>query len=318
MPLASLLIFLLALAAAGGVVWMARKLQKTSRQYFLSSYTAFLLAFNIAVLLNLVIGDLAGAVLKDLPPRSMTPVYILFGLVALPLLALAYYMFIDFITGLLDEEIRAGWRIAYTAVWIALGIVFLFRAQAALAGKTQPVFETLSLVSGGIVFALPLGALGYLTFRSLGPAHVRERKNLLAFAGVSSMSFVLFYFIILIAEAGTPLRLGVPLALFAANAAPLWVLRRLLVRNFPPVLPGVFEGPAADRLIAEFQISSREGEILALLLKGKSNKQIEAELFISPHTVRNHVHNIYKKLGVSSRLHLLNFARSRLKAGNPG
>jgi hypothetical protein len=58
--------------------------QKASRQYFLSSYTAFLLAFNIAGILNLIVGDLAGAVMKDLPARSMTPVYILFGLVAAP------------------------------------------------------------------------------------------------------------------------------------------------------------------------------------------------------------------------------------------
>jgi len=318
MPLPSLLVFFLALAAVGGAVWLARKLQKTSRQYFLSSYTAFLLAFNIAGILNLIVGDLAGAVMKDLPPRSMTPVYILFGLVAFPLLALAYYLFIDFVAGLLDEEIHTGWRAAYIVVWAALGIVFLFRAQAALEGVTRPIFQTLSLISGGVVFVLPFGALGYLALRSLSPAHARERKNLLAFAGVSAASFVLFYFALIAVEAGTPLRLVVPVALFAANAAPLWVLRRFLVRNFPPVLPGVFEGPSAERFLLEFQISSREGEILALLLKGKSNQQIEAELFISPHTVRNHVHNIYKKLGVSSRLHLLNFVRSRLNAESPG
>jgi len=318
MPLLSLLVFSLALAAVGGAMWLARKLQKASRQYFLSSYTAFLLAFNIAGILNLIVGDLAGAVMKDLPARSMTPVYILFGLVALPLLALAYYLFIDFVAGLLDEDVRAGWRAAYIIVWIVLGIVFLFRAKAALVGKTLPVDQTLSLISGGVVFLIPFGVLGYLALRSLGPTHARERRNLLAFAGVSAASFVLFYFALIAVEAGTPLRLTVPVVLFAANAAPLWVLRRLLVRNFPPVLPGVFEGPPAERFLLEFQISSREGEILALLLKGKSNKQIEAELFISPHTVRNHVHNIYKKLGVSSRLHLLNFIRSRLNAEGPG
>jgi DNA-binding CsgD family transcriptional regulator len=317
MPLASLLVFFLALAAVGGPVWLARKLQRTSRQYFVSSFTAFLLAFNVAGLLSLVVGDLAGVVLKDLPPASMAPVYILFGLVALPLLALAYYLYIDFIVGLLDEEIRPGLQVAYILIWAGLGIVFILRAQAALSGRPAPVFQTLGFVSGIVSFMLPFAALGYLAVRSLGPAHARERRNLLTFAGASAASFILYFFSLIVVEAGTPLRLAVPAALFAANAGPLLILRRLLARNFPPVLPGVFEGPAADLFLREFQVSSREGEILSLLLKGKSNKQIEAELFISPHTVRNHVHNIYKKLGVSNRLQLLNLVRSRLKAGVP-
>jgi DNA-binding NarL/FixJ family response regulator len=54
------------------------------------------------------------------------------------------------------------------------------------------------------------------------------------------------------------------------------------------------------------QLSAREGEILDLLLKGKSNKDIEKDLFISHHTVRNHIHNMYQKLNISSRLQLIN------------
>jgi DNA-binding NarL/FixJ family response regulator len=64
-----------------------------------------------------------------------------------------------------------------------------------------------------------------------------------------------------------------------------------------------------------FQLSKREGEILNLLLKGKSNKNIERELFVSPHTVRNHIHNIYKKLGVGSRLQLMNLIRTWFESG---
>lgn len=48
-------------------------------------------------------------------------------------------------------------------------------------------------------------------------------------------------------------------------------------------------------------LSDREIEILNLLGQGKSNKDIAQELFISINTVKVHVNNIYKKLGVSSR-----------------
>ncbi len=49
-------------------------------------------------------------------------------------------------------------------------------------------------------------------------------------------------------------------------------------------------------------LTDREGEILGLLLKGKSNKDIAKLTYVSPETVKSHLHNIYKKLGVKSRL----------------
>ncbi|HEY3374275.1 MAG TPA: response regulator transcription factor [Candidatus Aquicultor sp.] len=48
-------------------------------------------------------------------------------------------------------------------------------------------------------------------------------------------------------------------------------------------------------------LSNREFEILTHISKGKSNQQISQDLFISEHTVKSHLHRIYKKLGISSR-----------------
>jgi DNA-binding CsgD family transcriptional regulator len=50
-----------------------------------------------------------------------------------------------------------------------------------------------------------------------------------------------------------------------------------------------------------FGLSARELEILGLVAEGLSNKRIADVLVISEHTVRRHVANILKKLGVSSR-----------------
>ncbi len=49
------------------------------------------------------------------------------------------------------------------------------------------------------------------------------------------------------------------------------------------------------------ELSKRENEILALLVRGMNYKTAAEELFISPETVRNHIRNIYKKLQVRSR-----------------
>jgi DNA-binding NarL/FixJ family response regulator len=48
-------------------------------------------------------------------------------------------------------------------------------------------------------------------------------------------------------------------------------------------------------------ISSREQEVLGLLVQGLNYKQIAEKIFISPETVRNHIRNIYEKLHVHSR-----------------
>jgi DNA-binding NarL/FixJ family response regulator len=48
-------------------------------------------------------------------------------------------------------------------------------------------------------------------------------------------------------------------------------------------------------------LSDREVEVLRLIASGRSNREIAAELVISEHTVRRHLSNIYRKIGVTSR-----------------
>lgn len=48
-------------------------------------------------------------------------------------------------------------------------------------------------------------------------------------------------------------------------------------------------------------LTARENEVLELLDQGLSNQQIATRLSVSLHTVKNHVHSVLAKLGVSSR-----------------
>lgn len=64
-----------------------------------------------------------------------------------------------------------------------------------------------------------------------------------------------------------------------------------------------------DRYLSLNNISSREMEIVHLVIDGNSNKEIEEKLFISSHTVKNHLYNIYKKLNINSRFQLINKAQ---------
>lgn len=48
-------------------------------------------------------------------------------------------------------------------------------------------------------------------------------------------------------------------------------------------------------------LTRREQEVLSLVMQGLSNLQIAEKLFISAHTVKNHITKIYEKLGVADR-----------------
>ncbi|MFH2133221.1 MAG: response regulator transcription factor [bacterium] len=54
-------------------------------------------------------------------------------------------------------------------------------------------------------------------------------------------------------------------------------------------------------LASKPQLTHRELEVLVCLVDGKKDREISTELFISDNTVRSHIKNLYKKLGVSSR-----------------
>jgi predicted ATPase/DNA-binding CsgD family transcriptional regulator len=66
--------------------------------------------------------------------------------------------------------------------------------------------------------------------------------------------------------------------------------------------------PAADgsRWRVPGQLTFREAEIADLAARGMSNRQIAEHLFISKRTVDAHLDHIYAKLGISSRIELLN------------
>lgn len=82
------------------------------------------------------------------------------------------------------------------------------------------------------------------------------------------------------------------------------VIRKLAKRGAgnptPGARPGLREnGPA---------LSQRELEIVLLVAQGFKNKEMAERMFISEQTVKNHLHNVFDKLGVSDRLELALYA----------
>jgi DNA-binding NarL/FixJ family response regulator len=72
------------------------------------------------------------------------------------------------------------------------------------------------------------------------------------------------------------------------------------VQSLPPAPP--------TRERERSPLSQREREIVALVAQGFKNKEMAEKMFISEQTVKNHLHNIFDKLGVSDRLELALYA----------
>lgn len=56
-----------------------------------------------------------------------------------------------------------------------------------------------------------------------------------------------------------------------------------------------------DEIIQLYKLSYREQEVYKLVVMGFSNRDIAEQLFISEHTVKNHITNLFQKLNVSDR-----------------
>ena len=51
----------------------------------------------------------------------------------------------------------------------------------------------------------------------------------------------------------------------------------------------------------EFKLTERERDVLNLMRDGKTNSEIADELFVSAHTTKAHIGNIFVKMGVHDR-----------------
>lgn len=53
-----------------------------------------------------------------------------------------------------------------------------------------------------------------------------------------------------------------------------------------------------------YDLTRREEDVLRLLVEGRTASQIAEELVVSPNTVKTHVRNLYRKLGINRRADL--------------
>lgn len=94
------------------------------------------------------------------------------------------------------------------------------------------------------------------------------------------------------------------------NAGEIWLdshTTAAVMRQFASPVEIMGAHPAA-RARERSPLSQREREIVSLVAQGYKNREMAEKMYISEQTVKNHLHNIFDKLGVSDRLELALYA----------
>lgn len=66
-----------------------------------------------------------------------------------------------------------------------------------------------------------------------------------------------------------------------------------------------------DRIAAMHMLTQRERDVFILAYEGKTNPEIAEELYISKYTVKRHMHSIFEKLDVSTRIELVHMVKNQ-------
>ena len=101
-------------------------------------------------------------------------------------------------------------------------------------------------------------------------------------------------------RSGCPVILIIVTAALFTAAVPVffYVYQNLYI---PQAVPQPSQEAFFYRFAASYELSSREREVLKLLLDEKTNGEISDALSVSERTVKFHVHNILQKTGQKSR-----------------
>jgi DNA-binding NarL/FixJ family response regulator len=95
-------------------------------------------------------------------------------------------------------------------------------------------------------------------------------------------------------------------AILAVHAGEPWIPRGLMAEALVNLKQQIgMERPAPASME---QLTERQRDIVGWVTQGLSNKEIGRHLGISPTTVKTHLHNIFERIGVSGRQHLVRYA----------
>jgi DNA-binding CsgD family transcriptional regulator len=293
-----ILVYFLSLAVGLLAVFYSFQLYKTHGYPFLRHIVNYTIVFNLVIFLYLVTKyasvNFPGPAMQDHDSSFYTIMFIVALLGELGLI----YTFIRVRFALLEKNVPKmantlfGTGLALVGMSCAIGVTIYM-----LSGSNCWIVTTYFVVASAGMAVLTLIPM-QLIFRPRTERKGERRTAVRAFGILYLTGFLAFFGTAVLPKAYQLIPGSV--AIIYLNFIPIIWLKRYFLRYYVQ-MSSEQSTMLLEGLDKAFQISNREREIMGLILQGKSNKEIEALLFISYNTVKNHIYNIYQKMGVNSR-----------------
>jgi DNA-binding CsgD family transcriptional regulator len=302
----SIYLYFLAGSIAAVTLSIAYKLHKTYSLRWLSYYFYYLLLFNI---FNIAVRPVQRIVVEtlNLTGVQVQQFFLVIGLfVAGPLFVVSLYLLIKFAAGLVEVKVSRFFKIIYFLYWGAHYIFGLILVINFFKTKEPGILYISMYISDLLSIVMLFSVHGFVISKSRTIGNPYKQKGVRTFAVIYFISLAVFNLSFSITSHST-----VHFILsFAYVLPPLIYLDRFFKRFYRehPAVPVNEEKMV--QIFARYNISNREQEIIRLISRGRTNREIADLLYVSLQTVKQHTYNIYRKLKVKNRVQLSNFIRN--------
>jgi len=302
-----LFIFCLAIAIAGVLICFQFTQNYTTE--FHKNYLYYLISFYAFALYG-IWGQLIVRVLfseMDTSVRIVETIANFLPILGVPFLFVSWIMLINMGYSMFDFSINKRWKFIHVTLFILL-ILSSWFGYGFFNKNINFSHERLKYFGVAIISLLEL--IYYLVYVLIIYSNGRKQKILgqkllYRFALLFVLMFVLRSSFIPFAFSGVLLLALAIFSYFISNFIPLFYLKWKADLIFQPVKADNASEERIELIFNKYKITKREKEIVTQICTGKTNQQIADELFISLQTVKDHTHRIYSKLGINSRMKLV-------------
>jgi len=304
-----IIIFIFCLAIAGTCILISHQFISTYNTDFHRNYFYFLVAFYAFSIYAIWGHILLHTILTDLNTRSevMLAVTNFSSILGLPFLFISWIMLINMAYSISGKRAGSVWLLYHFTLFVIL-IFGIWLGYDKLSENVISYGRTTRYIQ--IAYLGIFGLINYMVFITLVKRFGKKSAILgKEYIFVFAILLVLAFFVQALSSAFAfqgRWQLGIVILLFfSSNLFPLLYLRIKSDYIFQPVKAENSDKEILQKIAKRYRITKRERQIMTEICMGKTNQQIADELFISLQTVKDHTHRIYSKIGINSRMQLI-------------
>jgi DNA-binding CsgD family transcriptional regulator len=301
----SIFLYIISLITGTTAIIDCSRILKNQQVFLLKSFLNFIILFNLNLLVNFTALYFSVNLSSQIKPDDLIPLWIAIGWFSFLTISGSVWFYFKFILNVLSIKRILHFELLFKT--LAMGFIVIFSIGVAdYIIRKNPVIYTYAIPLSEYAFS-GLGILySVLVILKADNNPVLKKRELLRSLGwFFSVVFSMIFAVSIFHSKNSVLLLAV-----ISLSVNLSVLTRikLFIIGFTDEQPDstINRVYSVDQITEQYRLTIREKQVMDLIIRGKSNKEIEQELIISANTVKNHIYSIFRKTGVVSRGQLIN------------